>query len=180
MITKLYKELNFIKDEHTKINIILVFSNIRKATYTFVSSKIMNKLRQFISKHKCLEIFIMNNLHNNLKKGDNALVIYNNKYSKDIEKFKIIKGKDMYHTVLGKLLGFTCPKDFGKSTSNIRHRYNITAMDTAIIYYTCDKQDKQALTQLKKLSKKIEPIVKELGYRDISVNYHITTNLLEI
>ena len=184
MLKNLYKDLNFINDEHTKINIILVFSNIRKATYTFLSSKILKKIKKFISKHTCLEILIINNLLNDITKGLNAVIIYNTKYTKDIEKFKFIKGKNMYHTILGELLGFSCPRDFTKSTSNVRHRYNITAMNTKyhnidIIYYTCEKEDRKAISQLKKLSKKIEPIVKELGFRNMSVNYHITTNLLE-
>jgi hypothetical protein len=170
----LYNELNYIKNIDLKVNIILIYNNIRNATYNFVTTQILNKLKNFISKYDCLEIFVMNHLHSNIQKNNSAIVIYNKLYEKDIQKLKNLKIKDTFDNILGKLLGFTCPNDFLKG-GDIRYRYSISIMNKhyeniPIIYYTCIKENREAIKNLNGLCKKIKPIIEELNFRNISIN----------
>ena len=91
MLKNLYKDLNFINDEHTKINIILVFSNIRKATYTFLSSKCVLLIFSFMI---CL---ILNSGRCNSKLYKNTLntrYIPQTKQERTISKNTILQNKN--------------------------------------------------------------------------------------
>ena len=176
----LYKQLNFIKDKDLQINILLIMNKIRDATYNFLDSNKLKKLKKFILKNDNLDIYVVNHLHDNLNKDNNVFIIYDKSYEKEIQKIKNIKNIKKFDSILGKILDFACPFDYNKwNKDNSRYRYNISVMDkdwneTSIIYYTCIKKNEKAIKILTKLCKKIKPIIKELGFTSISFN-NITT-----
>jgi hypothetical protein len=180
----IYKKLKFLKNKDLQINILLIMNKIRNASYNFLDINRLNKLKKFILKNDNLDIYVVNHLHHNLEKDNNAFIIYYKSYEKEIQKIKNIKNMKKFDSILGKILGFECPFDYNRcNKDNIRYRYNISVMDKDwneidIIYYTCIKKNEKAIKNLTKLCKKIKPIIEELGFINISFN-NITTFYIE-
>lgn len=87
----IYKKLKFLKNKDLQINILLIMNKIRNASYNFLDINILNKLKKFILKNDNLDIYVVNHLHDNLEKDNNAFIIYDKSYEKEIQKIKNIK-----------------------------------------------------------------------------------------
>ena len=105
-------------------------------------------------------------------------LIYNSKYENEIN--KLDKYKKFPHHMIGKLLGYSCPRNIFFKIPKKYYSYGIKLYNynthnfTFPITYTCNNNNKKHIKKLQYIVNKMKPIVNQLNtYSQISIYYNI-------